>query len=63
MGLIELIILIVIIGVVVVLVQRFAPIPAQLKTIILWLAVIVIVLIILNALGILGRDVAIPKIR
>lgn len=63
MGAIHLLLLICLIGFVVWLIQRFAPIPAQFKTVILWVAVVIVILIILQAFGILGMDVGIPKIR
>lgn len=63
MGIIHLLILICIIGFVVWLIQKFAPIPPQFKTVILWVAVAVVILIILQAFGILGFDTPIPKLR
>lgn len=63
MGVIELFVIIVIIGFVVFAIHRWAPIPPAFKTAVLWIGIIVVVLLALNAFGILGKDVAIPKIR
>jgi hypothetical protein len=63
MGILQFFLIVLIIGFVVFLVQRYAPIPEEFKTIILWAGIIVCVLILLNALGIFGHDWMIPKIR
>jgi len=63
MGIIEFIVIALILGVIVWLIQTYAPIPAQFKTIILWAAIIVLLLILLNALGVIGRDWQIPRLR
>jgi hypothetical protein len=63
MGILQFFLIVLIIGFVVFLIQRFAPIPAEFKTIILWAGIIVCVLILLNALGVFGHDWMIPKIR
>lgn len=63
MGLIEYLILCVVVGLIVWVIWTFTPIPAQFKKIILWVAVIVLVLVLLNVMGVLGKDIAIPRIR
>jgi hypothetical protein len=63
MGLLEFIILCVIVGLLVWAVNRFLPIPDQIKTLILIVAVIVLVVILLKAMGILGGDIMIPRVR
>lgn len=64
MGLIEFIILAVAIGLVVWLVNTYAPIPGQIKTIILVAAVIVLILVLLRALGLFpATDIQIPRVR
>lgn len=62
MGIVEYIIICLFVGLVVYAVQRWAPIPDQIKSLILWAAVIVLVLILLHALGLFGRDIAIPHV-
>ena len=63
MGIIEFIIIACIIGFIVYLVQQYAPIPPQFKTMILWAGVIVVLVILLRALGIFGTDWQIPRVR
>lgn len=63
MGIVEYIILVVLVGVVVWAVWKFTPIPAQFKQLILWAAIIVLVLVLLHAMGIIGKDVTIPKFK
>lgn len=64
MGIIEFIALAVILGLVVWVVQMYAPIPQQIKTVILVAAIVVLVLVFLRALGLLAvGDVAIPRVR
>jgi len=63
MGIIEFIVIALILGVIVWLIQTYAPIPGQFKTIILWAAIIVLIVILLNALGIVGKDWQIPRLR
>ena len=63
MGIIEFIIIACIIGFIVWLVQTYAPIPPVFKQIVLWAGVLVVVMILLNALGIIGRDWQIPRLR
>jgi hypothetical protein len=63
MGLVEYIILVVVVGSIVWAVWSFTPIPAQFKKLILWVAIIVLVLVLLHAMGIIGKDVAIPKVH
>jgi hypothetical protein len=64
MGIIHFFIVACFIGLIVYLIQTYAPIPAPFKTVILWAGVIVIVLILLQALGIFpGWDYPIPRLR
>jgi uncharacterized protein YhhL (DUF1145 family) len=64
MGIIQFIILCVVLGVIVWLVNTYAPIPQQIKTLILVAVVVVLLLILLQAMGIFsGADVPIPKVR
>lgn len=63
MGLIQFFILALVVGLVVWAIWTFTPIPIQIKKVILWAAVIVLVVILLSAMGIFGHDVAIPKLR
>lgn len=63
MGIIEFILIALVVGLVVWLIQQYAPIPGRFKTIILWAGVVFILLILLNALGIIGRDWQIPRVR
>jgi hypothetical protein len=62
MGIFQIIFFILILGLVVGLIQAYAPIPAIFKTIILWLAVVVIVFLILSGLGFI-HDVRLPSFR
>ncbi len=64
MGLLAFILLCVVIGLVVWLVNTYLPIPQQIKTVITVAAVVVLVLVLLQAMGIFsGADVMIPRIR
>lgn len=64
MGIIQFIIIALVLGIIVWLINTYAPIPQQIKTIILVAVVIVLLLILLQAMGIFsGADVQIPKIR
>lgn len=62
MGIIQFILLCVVVGIVVWLVLKL-PLPAPIKTVILWGAVAVLVLILCSALGLFGHDIQIPKLR
>jgi uncharacterized BrkB/YihY/UPF0761 family membrane protein len=63
MGVIQFFIIAVLIGLAIWAIHRFLPIPAQIKQIILWVGIIVLILLLLAATGILGSDVKIPRIR
>lgn len=63
MGIIQFFLICLVIGFVVWLIQNYAPIPPQFKAIILWAGIIVILLILASALGLLGHDWQIPRIR
>lgn len=63
MGLIEFLILAVVVGLIVWAVWSFTPIPMQFKKLILWVAIIVLVLLLLHAMGIIGKDIAIPRLN
>jgi hypothetical protein len=63
MGLMEFFILALAIGLVVYLINTYAPIPDPIKKIILVAACIVLIVVLLKAMGIFGFDVQIPRIR
>lgn len=64
MGLISYIILVLVVGLIVWVVNTYAPIDARFKQLILVAAIVVLVLIFLSALLGLGSfDVAIPRLR
>lgn len=63
MGIIEYIVIAVLLGVIVWAVWTFTPIPGQFKKLILWAAIIVLILLLAHALGLIGKDISIPKIR
>lgn len=63
MGVIEFFVIAVVIGLAIWAIHRFLPIPAPIKTIILWVGVVVLILLLLAATGILGSDVKIPRFR
>lgn len=64
MGLLELFLLILAVGLVVWLIQAFTPIDQKFKTIVLWVGVFVIVVALLHAFGILDaiRGVRVPHV-
>ena len=63
MGVIQFFIIAFVIGMVIWLIHSFTPIPVQIKKIILWVGIAVIILLLLAATGILGSDVKIPSVR
>lgn len=64
MGLIQFFILCLVVGLVVWLIHAYTPIPPAIKQLILIVAIIVLVLVLLSAMGILGGfDVPIPRVR
>lgn len=63
MGVIQFFVIALLIGLAIWAIHTFTPIPVQIKKIILWVGIIVIVLLLLAATGILGHDVKIPSIR
>lgn len=63
MGILEFIIIAVVLGVIVWAIWKFTPIPEPFKKLILWAAIIVLVLLLAHALGLIGKDISIPKIR
>jgi hypothetical protein len=63
MGLFAFIFLCVVVGVVVWALTTYVPMPEQIKTLIIFAAVIVLVFILLKAFGIFGgSDIPIPKL-
>lgn len=64
MGLFELFFIIVVIGVVVWAIRKWVPMDAPFKTAVLWVGVGVVVLIILQAFGVLAHfhDVSVPRV-
>lgn len=63
MGIIEFFVLVLIIGLIVYLINRFAPIDPVFKNIILVAAVVFLLIVLLNAMGIIGRDYQIPRLK
>jgi hypothetical protein len=64
MGLIEFILLCIVIGLIVWAVNTYLPLPAPIKTLILVAAVIVLLFVLFNAMGIIGgADIRIPRVR
>lgn len=65
MGIIQYFVLVVIVGLVVAMIQWWAPIDARFKAIVLWVGVAFCILVLLFAVGILplGTDHQIPKVR
>ena len=64
MGILEYLILCLGLGLVVYLINTYAPIPQQIKTIILFAVIVVLIVVLLRALGIFGgADMQIPKVR
>lgn len=63
MGIIEFIVLALVLGLIVWLIWAKTPIPMVFKQIILWVVVIVLVVLLLHAFGVIGKDIQIPKIR
>lgn len=57
MGLIEFIVLVLIVGVLVYLINTYAPIDAKFKTLITWAAILVLVVILIRALGLLNFNI------
>lgn len=64
MGLISFIVLCVVLGLIVYLVTTYLPLDQKIKLIIIWATVFVLLLVFLQATGVLGNfDVMIPRIR
>lgn len=63
MGIIEFFLICLVIGFLVWAIHKWAPIPPVFKTIILWAGVIVCIVLLAAAFGLLGKDIAIPKLR
>lgn len=63
MGLFAFFILCVVVGIVIWLINTYLPLPPPIKTLILVAGIVVLVIILLNALGVFGHDVPIPKLR
>lgn len=63
MSLVQLIIILVCLGILAYVVNRFLPADARIKSIIVWVIIIVAVLIVLSAFGILDvlRGIAVPR--
>ena len=61
MGLVQFILLCVVVGLIDWAVVAYTPIPAQIKNLVVWVSVIVLVL--LSSIGIFGFDVPIPRVR
>lgn len=57
MGLFEFILLVVVVGLLVYLVNTYAPIDVKFKQLILWVAILALVFILIRALGLLSFDV------
>jgi hypothetical protein len=63
MGIVEFLVIAVILGLIVWAIWTYTPIAAPIKKLILWAVIVVLVLLLLHALGVIGADVQIPKIR
>ena len=64
MGIISFLALVLVVGLVVWLIQAFAPIDQRLKNLALWAAIIFLVLVFLYAIGLLPMgDTRIPRVR
>ena len=64
MGIIEFVLLALFLGIVVWLINTYAPIPQQIKTIILVAVIVVLIVVFLRAMGIFGgADMQIPRVR
>lgn len=64
MGILEFILIALVLGIIVWLINTYAPIPQQIKTLILVAVVVVLLLILLRAMGVFtSADVQIPRIR
>lgn len=63
MGILTFLVIALILGIVVWFIHAKTPIPQVFKTVILWVAVIFLILLALHAFGIIGQDIAIPKLR
>jgi hypothetical protein len=64
MGIIQYLALVLIVGLVVALIQWYAPIDAKFKTLAVWAGVIFLVVVLLYALGLMPVwDAQIPKVR
>jgi hypothetical protein len=64
MGIIEFLILCLVLGLILWLINTYAPIPQQIKTIMLVAVVIVLIIVLLRAMGIFsGADMQIPRVR
>ena len=64
MSFLGLVLFILVVGVIVWLIQAYAPIPAIFKQIILWLGIVVVVFLVLQAFGIIDylRSVRVPRL-
>ncbi len=64
MSLLGLIVFILAIGVIIWVINKYAPIPAAFKQIILWVGIIVVVILVLQAFGIIDavRGYRVPRI-
>lgn len=63
MGLVQFLLLCVVVGLIDWAIVSFTPIPAQIKNLVVWVSVIVLVLILLSQMGIFGFDVPIPRVK
>jgi len=57
LGLVEFIVLVLIVGVLVYLVNTYAPIDDKFKTLITWAAILVLIVLFIRGLGLLSFDV------
>lgn len=63
MGIITFLVIAFVLGIIVWFIHAKTPIPQVFKTVILWVAIIFIVVLALHAFGVIGKDIAIPKLR
>ena len=63
MGIIEFTIIAALLGLFAWAVTTYVPMPGPIKKVIVIAVVVVVVALLLSAMGIIGRDVAIPRVR
>ena len=62
MGIVHYLVLAAIVGFIAWALVKWVPMPAGVKTLVTWSAVVILVLILLNAMGFLPNDYPIPRV-